>query len=101
MDGNDLRVIMTTQPINLYSAEMLAKIRAQGQAVNFMSAMLAMLEESGVDLQHDIASREPDYAALVNYSVDLEPCQPSAAYWFDDRRHSKCKKHRREARGWR
>ena len=38
---------------------------------------------------------------LKNYAADLEHCQPSAADWFDDRRHSKCKKRRREARGWR
>ena len=54
----------------------------------------------------DLEPIEPDYAAIdtfvvKNYAADLEHCQPSAADWFDGRRHSKCKKHRREARGWR
>ena len=34
-------------------------------------------------------------------NCDIEPCKPSVTDFLDDRRHSKCKKHRREARGWR
>lgn len=61
------------------------------------------LAQAGADETALLANGEIGKVESVRYIVsnDLEPCQPPSGDWFDDRRHSKCKKHRREARGWR
>ena len=70
-----------------------------------VAQMLSILEKEGIEAKNiteeQAEAGEFGVFEIKNYAADLEPCQPSAADWFDDRRHSKCKKHRREARGWR
>ena len=77
----------------IMQARQLGKTNTQYAYFEYLQELIAKGEMVIID---DLETIE-----IKNYAADLEPCQPSSSDWFGDRRHSKCKKHRREARGWR